>query len=112
MRRLAVLVTPVMPRAAARIFRMLGVERDPGPADLAWGVLEPGTPLGTIEPLFPRVEKAEPAPAKDNQKEKPRVSEDQPTPPPAEADAGRGAAAAGEDRHRRLREGRAARRVS
>jgi methionyl-tRNA synthetase len=83
-RRLAVLVAPVMPRASARIFRMLGLERDPGPADLAWGVLEPGTPLGTVEALFPRVEKAEPAPAKDNQKEKPRVSEEKPTPPPAE----------------------------
>ncbi|MET0555403.1 MAG: methionine--tRNA ligase subunit beta, partial [Vicinamibacteria bacterium] len=85
-RRLAVLVTPVMPRAARRIFGMLGLARDPGPEDLTWGVLAPGAPLGTIEPLFPRVEKAEPAAAKDNQKEKTRVSEEQkaPTPPPAE----------------------------
>jgi methionyl-tRNA synthetase len=91
-RRLAVLVAPVMPRAAARIFGMLGLARDPGPSDLAWGVLVPGTPLGTVEALFPRVEKAEPAPAKDNQKEKPRVSEEKPTPTPPPAETTQAAA--------------------
>ena len=30
-----------------------------GPQDLAWGRLQPGTPLGRIEPLFPRVENKE-----------------------------------------------------
>ncbi len=75
-RRLAVLVSPVMPRAAGRIFTMLGLPGEPGPADLAWGRLEPGAPLGTIEPLFPRVEK--------ESKEKTTVSDDKPTPPPVE----------------------------
>jgi methionyl-tRNA synthetase len=91
-RRLAVLVTPVMPRAARRIFGMLGLARDPAPGDLAWGVLSPGAPLGTIEPLFPRVEKAEPPPAKDNQKEKPPVSEEKPTPAPTPAETTQAAA--------------------
>ena len=59
-RLVAVLASPVMPRAAMRIFGMLGIEgREPGPEDLAWGRLVPGAPLGAIEPLFPRVEKAE-----------------------------------------------------
>ncbi len=54
-RLVAVLASPVMPRAAARIFGMLGLgEREPGPEDLAWGRLEPGDPLGPIAPLFPR----------------------------------------------------------
>jgi len=54
----AVLVSPVMPRAASRIFGMLGLgEREPGPEDLAWGLLEPGRPLGSIVPLFPRVDR-------------------------------------------------------
>jgi methionyl-tRNA synthetase len=58
-RLIAVLVWPVMPRAAGRIFRMLGLpDRDPGPGDLEWGRLEPGSALGAIEPLFPRIEKA------------------------------------------------------
>jgi methionyl-tRNA synthetase len=62
-----------MPRAAGRILEMLGRgEVEPGPAELAWGRLEPGTPLGAIAPLFPRVEK----------KEKKTVPE---TPPPAAA---------------------------
>ena len=57
-RLVAVLVAPVMPRAAARIFGMLGLgEREPRPEDLAWGLLAPGAPLGTIAPLFPRVDK-------------------------------------------------------
>ena len=54
----AVLASPVIPRAAARIFGMLGLgERGPGPDDLAWGRLAPGSPLGDVAPLFPRVEK-------------------------------------------------------
>jgi methionyl-tRNA synthetase len=83
-RRLAVLAAPVMPRAASRVFRMLGLDRDPGPGDLAWGVLEPGAPLGAVQPLFPRVEKAEPTVPSATTEEKPRVSEEQKTPPPAE----------------------------
>lgn len=52
------LVSPVMPRAAGRVLGMLGLERrEPLPADLAWGALEPGAPLGAVEPLFPRLEK-------------------------------------------------------
>jgi methionyl-tRNA synthetase len=57
-RLIAVLASPVIPRSATRILGMLGLgERDPGLADLAWGRLEPGAPLGLIEPLFPRVDK-------------------------------------------------------
>jgi methionyl-tRNA synthetase len=57
-RLVAVLASPVMPRASARIFGMLGLgEREPGPGDLAWGRLDPGASLGSIAPLFPRVDK-------------------------------------------------------
>jgi methionyl-tRNA synthetase len=56
---IATLASPVIPRAAARIFSMLGLgEREPGADDLAWGRVEPGSPLGKVVPLFPRVEKA------------------------------------------------------
>jgi len=56
----AVLIGPVMPRAAGRIASMLGLEGgEPTSADLAWGRLEPGKPLGVIEPLFPRLDKKE-----------------------------------------------------
>jgi methionyl-tRNA synthetase len=72
-RRLAVLIQPVMPRASARVFGMLGLPGgEAGPEDLAWGRLQPGGPLGTIEPLFPRVEKNE-------AKEKTSVSEEKPS---------------------------------
>jgi methionyl-tRNA synthetase len=49
-----------MPRAAGRIFAMLGLpRREAGPADVEFGVLVPGSALGAIEPLFPRVETKE-----------------------------------------------------
>jgi methionyl-tRNA synthetase len=94
-RLVAVLASPVMPRAAARVFAMLGLEeREARPEDLAWGVLGPGQPLGAIEPLFPRVEKEErdgaatPVAAKSRKKEA-LVSETKPVPgagAPAPAD--------------------------
>jgi methionyl-tRNA synthetase len=61
-RLVAVLVFPVMPSAARRILRMLGLpDADPVPADRRAGRLEAGRPLGPIEPLFPRIERKEPA---------------------------------------------------
>jgi methionyl-tRNA synthetase len=52
----AALIDPVMPGAAARIRRMLGVQQEQW-IGLKAGTLAPGTRLGTIEPLFPRIEK-------------------------------------------------------
>jgi methionyl-tRNA synthetase len=73
-RIVAVLSWPVIPRASARIFRMLGMSgADPATADLAWGRLEPRAALGTIEPLFPRI---------DTSKET-IVSDSKPAAPPA-----------------------------
>jgi len=72
-RLVAVLVSPVIPRAAVRILAMLGVEAKAlGPQDLAWGRLQPGRALGRIEPLFPRIEK-----------NKETTVSDTPTPPAA-----------------------------
>jgi methionyl-tRNA synthetase len=74
-RLVAVLASPVIPRAASRIFGMLGLgEREPGPLDLAWGRLEPGAALGRIAPLFPRVDRT-------NDKET-QVSDTNPPPAP------------------------------
>jgi methionyl-tRNA synthetase len=57
-RLVAVLSAPVMPRAVGRIFAMLGLdESEPELGDLAWGRLEPGTALGPVTPLFPRIDK-------------------------------------------------------
>ena len=65
-RLVAVLTHPVMPRASGRIFRMLGLAAgDPQPRDLEWGRLEPGSALGAVEPLFPRIEKEKTVPESD-----------------------------------------------
>jgi methionyl-tRNA synthetase len=79
----------VTPRAAARTFAMLGLgEREPVTDDLAWGRLEPGTPLGALAPLFPRVDKTQDS--KEN-----AVSESKPPTAPEPPPAGATSAAAG-----------------
>jgi methionyl-tRNA synthetase len=82
LRLVAVLAYPVMPRAAGRIFRMLGLDRDPGPEDLSWGRLEPGSPLGTVEPLFPRIEKERTVSDSKPPQATPPVETTQAAPPP------------------------------
>jgi methionyl-tRNA synthetase len=57
LRVIAALVDPVMPDAAARIRRMLGVTSESW-TTLHAGALAPGTKLGDVEPLFPRIEKS------------------------------------------------------
>jgi methionyl-tRNA synthetase len=60
LRILAVLIAPVMPRAAARLWEQLGMatplERTRLPGAAAWGGLSPGTRIRRGESLFPRVE--------------------------------------------------------
>ncbi|HUG53544.1 MAG TPA: methionine--tRNA ligase [Vicinamibacteria bacterium] len=58
-RIVAALAWPVMPGSARRIFVMLGLpDADPLPDAFGWGVLSPGHPLGDVQPLFPRIDKA------------------------------------------------------
>jgi methionyl-tRNA synthetase len=58
-RLIAVVVYPVMPRAASRILGTLGIQKAPVEADMGWGLLQSGEQLGPIEPLFPRIETKE-----------------------------------------------------
>jgi methionyl-tRNA synthetase len=57
-------LAPVLPFAAADVYRMLGFAEGPGPGD--WDrAVEPvpgGQPLGEVRPLFPRAAPAKPAP--------------------------------------------------
>jgi methionyl-tRNA synthetase len=60
LRILAVLISPIMPGAAARLWEQLGIaepldaQRVPGAA--RWGLLEPGTKTRKGEALFPRLD--------------------------------------------------------
>ena len=56
LRIVAALIEPVMPDTAVRIRGMLGVQAEPWTV-LASGTLVPGTQMGAVEPLFPRIEK-------------------------------------------------------
>ncbi|HEY7660942.1 MAG TPA: methionine--tRNA ligase [Actinomycetota bacterium] len=60
LRIVAILVQPVMPGAAARMWEQLGIAEALGaqrlPAAAAWGGLAPGTPTSRGEALFPRLD--------------------------------------------------------
>ena len=90
-RLIANLISPVIPAAARRIYGMLGREAPIGPAELQWGLLEPGARIGKIQPLFPRIETG--APARAIEKEKTVPEEIPPPPTPGHATQAVGAAA-------------------
>jgi methionyl-tRNA synthetase len=56
LRVIAALVDPVMPEAAERMRRTLGLPQEQW-TELKANTLRAGTRLGTVEPLFPRIEK-------------------------------------------------------
>ena len=62
LRVLAILIEPIMPSAAQRLWDQLGVGGSVGdrrlPADAAWGGLEPGVVTHKGDALFPRLEQA------------------------------------------------------
>ena len=61
LRWLCVLLFPVMPESSRAMWNQLGLEGSPGqvnPADLKWGELKQGAPIGDVQPIFPRIDKA------------------------------------------------------
>ncbi|MEO7146466.1 MAG: methionine--tRNA ligase [Terrimesophilobacter sp.] len=65
LRALAVLLSPVMPQSTQRLWESLGASGELAEQPLRdagrWGQLSPGSVLGALEPLFPRIETAEAA---------------------------------------------------
>ena len=62
LRWLSVLVAPVMPDAARKVFAQSGLSGEVTAIDpecLKWGGLEPGTTIGLSEGVFPRIDKVE-----------------------------------------------------
>jgi methionyl-tRNA synthetase len=61
LRWLSVLLHPVMPGATLAMWKQLGLSGSPAditPAELKWGQLEAGSPIGEVQPIFPRLDKA------------------------------------------------------
>jgi methionyl-tRNA synthetase len=90
LRFLALLLHPFMPVATRKLYAALGQEGDPSEVNLLeltrWGGLEPGTPLGKLEALFPRIEtKAREKGTREAQK-KPKREEKMQAPEKAQAD--------------------------
>jgi methionyl-tRNA synthetase len=60
LRALAVLLSPVIPEATAKLWAALGapgaVDEQPVREAGKWGQLAPGSAISTLEPLFPRIE--------------------------------------------------------
>ena len=80
-RLVAVLASPVMPAGGRPHLRACwaSASASPGRPTSAWGRLEPGAPLGAIEPLFPRVDKND-AEGDTRVRERPDPSDRAPTP--------------------------------
>lgn len=60
LRWLSVMLCPVMPESAAKIYAQVGLKDDPStidPASLKWGDLAEGTAIGETESVFPRIDK-------------------------------------------------------
>lgn len=61
LRWLSVLLYPVMPESSRLMWNQLGLSGSPAqvnPAELKWGELKEGAPIGDVEPVFPRIDKA------------------------------------------------------
>lgn len=61
LRLLAIVTYPIMPVDMEKLWTQLGIKEKISsckiPQDLKWGLLKPGTKIGRIYPLFPRIEK-------------------------------------------------------
>lgn len=60
LRWLSVMLYPVMPESAAKIYGQIGIAGDPAtldPANLRWGELAAGTAIGETVAVFPRIDK-------------------------------------------------------
>ena len=101
-RLIAMLAHPVLPSSTQKIWEQLG---QPGSLDgqgldqLAWTYIAPGTPIGKIQPVFPRIDKAEAlermeAMENEAQKQPSPVAASTPAATPAVAGASAAAAAA------------------
>ena len=61
LRWLCVMLYPVMPAATQEIWSQLNLSdrlAEMDPANLKWGELKEGVPIGEVKPLFPRIDKA------------------------------------------------------
>ena len=61
-RLVTALAHPILPQSTEKIWRQLGINEPLGTLQLdsvAWGQLKPGTKIGKLEGVFPRVEKSE-----------------------------------------------------
>jgi methionyl-tRNA synthetase len=97
LRIVGLLIAPVMPKAAASLWKQLGIGEDPAACRIEpfrWGVLSPGQPTARGDALFPRIDKkaylaraAEDAPAPGRPERIPPSKEkkmETQQPPPAE----------------------------
>jgi methionyl-tRNA synthetase len=100
LRVVVMLAHPVLPDSTNKVWKLLGQSGSLGAQELdnlRWGQLLPGTALGELQPLFPRVEKSEAMEkieAMENQSQRPAATPSPAETPGAQTQAPSGAAAA------------------
>jgi methionyl-tRNA synthetase len=88
LRLIALVLRPIMPEAAGRMAGALGLAGELATATLdragAWGLMPPGTVLGEVVQLFPRLDKKQKPEAKVRTKEKTKAADAAAPAPPQE----------------------------
>ncbi len=95
LRIVSALTYPVLPESTGRVWTLLGQSGQLGTVNLeglSWGQLKPGTSLGKLQPLFPRIDKAE---AIERMESMEQEAQKQPAPAAAATPASAPAAATG-----------------
>ena len=88
LRMIAALIAPVVPDSADAIWRQLGLQKKASQSrlvDLSWGLLAPGTKLGEVTAVFPRIEDKEDAPVAEQPNPEPTAAPAVTAVPPAPA---------------------------
>jgi methionyl-tRNA synthetase len=97
LRFVTVLAHPVLPESTAKLWKQLGQSSPLGEQridGLKWGQLKPGTQLGKLQTLFPRIEKSEAIERMEAMENEPQKPITAPAPTPAASATSSGSAAA------------------
>jgi len=90
LRQILLLLAPVLPNSTERIWQQMGLAGKPAeinPESQAWGGLQPGTKIGEVSPVFPRIDKEKTMSEIEREQPKPEAEKETKEPGATQADA-------------------------